>query len=80
MIAAIATSIDALAAGFSLSILNLGIVLLTVTTGIITFVLSIVGVQIGKKFGHILENRVELISGIVLIGIGIKILVDHLIS
>ena len=79
LLAAIATSIDALAAGFSLSILNLGILLLTITTGFVTFTMSIVGVQIGKKFGHILESRVEIISGLVLIGIGTKILIDHLI-
>lgn len=78
LIAAIATSIDALVAGFSLSILDLGILLLTVTTGIITLMLSMIGVQIGKRFGKILGNRVELISGLVLIGIGIKILIDHL--
>lgn len=80
IIASVATSIDALAAGFSLSILNLGILLLTITTGIITLVISIFGVHIGKRFGHILGSKVELISGFVLIGIGLKILTEHLIS
>lgn len=78
LIAAIATSIDALAAGFSVSLLEANIVLLVWVAGIVTLVISMTGVKIGKRFGHLLETSVELISGIVLILIGLKILIDHL--
>ena len=79
-LAAIATSIDALAAGFSLSILNTGIKLLILSTGIITALLSFIGVKIGKRIGLVFEHRMELVSGIILILIGCKILFDHLIG
>ncbi len=75
---AIATSIDALAVGLSLSFLNVSIWLPVIIIGLITFTLSFIGVHIGKKVGHIFGNRVELIGGLILIGIGIKILVEHL--
>lgn len=77
-IAAIATSIDALAAGLSISFLNENIMLLVITTGIVTAALSVIGVKIGKRLGHLFESRIELISGLVLILIGLKILIEHL--
>lgn len=80
LIASIATSIDALAAGFSLSILNTGIALLSISTGIITMSLAMMGVYLGRKMGHILNNKMEVVSGIVLILIGIKILIENLIA
>lgn len=80
LIAAIATSIDALAAGFSIALLEANICLLVITTGIVTFAAGVVGVKIGKRFGHLLESRVELFSGIVLIAIGAKILIEHLLT
>lgn len=78
ILAAIATSIDALAAGFSVSILKSGISLLAISAGLITLITSFCGVVIGKKFGHIFEKKIELISGSVLILIGLKILIEHL--
>ncbi len=80
IIAAIATSIDALAAGFSVSILKSGISLLAISAGIITLITSSLGVLIGRKFGHIFEKKIELISGSVLMLIGLKILIEHLLS
>lgn len=76
--AAFATSIDALAAGFSASLLNAGILLLTVSAGVITLFSSSLGVRIGNRYGHIFEKKVELASGLVLILIGAKILIEHL--
>lgn len=76
--AAFATSIDALAAGFSASLLNAGILLLTLSAGIITLLSSSLGVKIGNRYGHIFEKKVELAGGIVLILIGTKILIEHL--
>jgi len=78
IILSIATSIDALAVGFSLSFLNLQIIIPAIIIGIITFSISFLGVFLGKQFGHIFENRLEQIGGLILIGIGIKILFEHL--
>lgn len=75
----IATSIDALAVGLSFSVLNVHIIEPVVIIGIVTFLLSLLGVYIGGKFGALFENKIELIGGIVLIGIGIKILLEHLL-
>jgi len=75
---AIATSIDALAVGLSLSFLNVSIWLPVIIIGLITFTFSFIGVHIGKKVGHLFGNRVELIGGLILIGIGIRILIEHL--
>lgn len=78
LILSIATSIDALAVGLSITILGISIVTLAITTGIITFTLSFFGVYIGGKFGHILQNKVEPLGGIILIMIGLRILLEHL--
>lgn len=80
LLAAIATSIDALAAGFSLSLLDADIKLLIITTGLVTAVLSFIGVKIGKRIGKVFESKIELISGVVLILIGLEILLEHLIN
>ncbi|NIP24641.1 MAG: hypothetical protein GWN67_09970 [Phycisphaerae bacterium] len=80
LLLSIATSIDALAVGITLSILKDSIVLAVAIIGLITFVLSYLGVYIGKKVGHFFEGQIEAIGGIVLIGLGIKILIEHLIS
>jgi putative Mn2+ efflux pump MntP len=75
----IATSIDALAVGLSFSILKVQIILPVVIIGAITFILCLVGVYIGNRVGHFFENKLELIGGLILIGIGIKILIEHLV-
>lgn len=75
---AIATSIDALAVGLSFSVLKVVIIFPVIVIGLVTFILSFTGVYIGGKFGSIFENKIELIGGLVLIGIGIKILIEHL--
>ncbi len=74
----IATSIDALAVGVSLSFLKVEIILPAVIIGIITFFLSLAGVFIGSRFGHLFESKIEMVGGLILIGIGIKILIEHL--
>lgn len=76
----IATSIDALAIGITLSFLQVSIALAVTIIGLITFVLSYLGVYIGKKVGHFFEGQIEAIGGLILIAIGIKILIEHLIS
>jgi manganese efflux pump family protein len=71
---AIATSLDALAVGLSFSILNITITEPVIIIGIITFILSFTGVYLGEKFGTLFGNRIDIIGGIILIGIGLKIL------
>lgn len=75
MLLAIATSIDAMAAGFSLTLLNVNIYLACLIIGVTTFAFSWAGVQIGKNSGTWLESKAEIFGGVVLILIGIKILV-----
>lgn len=77
---AVATSIDALAVGITLSFLLAGsIVVAVMIIGLITFVLSYVGVYIGESIGHFFEAGLEAAGGLVLLGIGTKILVQHLL-
>lgn len=77
LILAIATSIDALAVGLSLSFLKMAIVTPAIIIGTVTFTLSFIGVFLGNISGHFFENKIEIIGGLILIGIGIKILVEH---
>lgn len=78
LILSIATSIDALAVGLTLSFINVDIITPAVVIGVVTFAFSFAGVYIGDRFGHFLESKIEIVGGIVLIGIGVKILHDHL--
>ena len=73
----IATSIDALAVGLSYSFLDGSIVTPAVIIGVITFSLSFLGVYIGKRFGNYFE-KIGLLGGLILIGIGIRILSEHI--
>jgi putative Mn2+ efflux pump MntP len=77
LILAIATSIDAMAAGFTLSLLKLNPYLSMIIIALVTFVFSIVGNYIGIKGGGFLEDKAEKIGGIVLILIGLKILIEQ---
>ena len=75
---AIATSIDALAVGISLAALDRPIVESATIIGVVTFIISIVGVYIGNFFGNIYKKRAELAGGIILVLIGVKILCEHM--
>lgn len=75
---AIATSIDALAIGITLSFLDTNIILASLSIGTITFILSFFGVIFGNKFGYKYEDKAEIFGGIILIFIGLKILLEHL--
>ena len=75
---ALATSIDALAVGVTLSFLRVEIVPAVSFIGIITFLLSAAGVKIGHTFGIRYKARAEFCGGIILILIGLKILIEHL--
>ncbi len=73
----VATSIDALATGITLTLVSASIFLAALIIGLVTFILSLAGVLLGKKFGHIFENKIEALGGIILIILGIKILLEH---
>ncbi len=77
LLLAIATSIDAMAAGFTLTLMSTTIITSVLIIGLTTFIFSYGGVIIGSKGGAFLESKAELLGGIVLIGIGLKILIQH---
>ena len=77
-ILAIATSIDALAVGITFAFLKVDLLTAVTLIGVITFALSLMGVKIGNKFGDKYERKAELIGGIILILMGLKILLEHL--
>lgn len=74
LILAIATSIDAMAAGFALTLLDVGPFLACLIIGITTFLFSFLGIFVGIKSGTWLESKAELFGGVVLILIGFKVL------
>lgn len=76
----IVTSIDAFIIGMSLAFLKLPVLTSVTIIGIITFLLSFIGVHFGKKLGVILQNKAEIFGGLILIGLGIKILLEHILS
>jgi len=78
LVLSVATSIDALAVGISFAFLHVSIITPVIVIGIITFFLSFIGVFIGNKVGQLFSKKIEIIGGIILISIGIKILVEHL--
>lgn len=75
---AIATSIDALAVGVSFAFLDVNVWLAVTAIGVVTFVLSFVAVFVGFRLGTRFRRPAEIAGGLVLIGIGIQILVEHL--
>ena len=77
---AIATSIDALAVGITFAFLQVNIASAVSIIGIITFVISIIGVKLGNVFGTKYEKNAEIIGGSILILMGLKILIEHLLG
>jgi len=78
MVLSVATSIDALAVGLTLAMLNVSIWFPSLIIGLVAGVLTIVGMLLGRRLNGHWGPRVEILGGLVLIGIGIKILVEHL--
>ncbi|MDD6033450.1 MAG: manganese efflux pump MntP family protein [Oscillospiraceae bacterium] len=75
---AVATSIDALAVGVTFAFLRVDIVPAVSFIGIVTLLLSMVGVKVGNVFGSRYKSRAELAGGIILVLMGVKILIEHL--
>jgi len=75
---AIATSIDALVVGITLSLIKIPFILSISIIGLVTFVVCFLGFLFGEKLGSRFGKRIEILGGLVLIGIGTKILLEHL--
>jgi putative Mn2+ efflux pump MntP len=74
----VATSIDALAVGLSFAFLRIFIATPIIVIGIVTFLLSFLGVFAGNRFGKFFGKRIKTVGGLILIGIGLRILIEHL--
>jgi manganese efflux pump family protein len=75
----IATSLDALAVGLSFAFLDVNIWLAITTIGVTAFIISAIGFVLGKKVGKVFGKRAEIIGGIILLVIGLRILLTHLL-
>ena len=80
LILAVATSIDALMVGLSFAFLQTSILEPILLIGLVTFSLSFVGFFFGCGLGQVFGNRIKVFGGLILIGIGLRILLDHLLS
>jgi manganese efflux pump family protein len=80
LVLSVATSIDALAAGLSFAVLGVAIVAPALIIGAVTFCMSFAGVALGARGGHLFEKKIEVLGGGVLIVIGLKILLSHLLA
>lgn len=78
IILAVATSIDALAVGITFAFLKVNLWFSVIIIGVVAFILSVIGVKIGNRFGNKYEKKAELVGGALLILIGLKILLEHL--
>lgn len=74
----IATSIDAMAIGVTFAFLQTDIYTAAGVIALVTFALCVAAVYIGKKLGSLLESKAEMLGGLILIGLGFKILLEHL--
>ena len=73
----LATSIDALAVGLSLALIDYSIAVPALVIGIVTFIFSYIGVKMGCTLNKLLGKKVEIFGGIILIFIGIKVVIEH---
>jgi len=76
----IAVSIDALAIGLSLGLLGITIWTPAIVIGLVTGALSLIGLRVGNDFGERYGKPVEIFGGLVLIGIGVRIVISHLMG
>jgi len=76
-ILAVATSIDALAAGITLPMMGAPLLLSIVTIGVTTAILSVLGLFAGHRFGAMLGSKLDIVGGLILIGLGLKIFIEH---
>lgn len=79
LILSIATSIDAFSIGITFSLFKVNLLTSIVLIGLITFILCLIGVHLGKYIGNKLDKKAQIFGGIILIIIGLKILLEHFI-
>lgn len=77
---AVATSVDALAIGFSLALLEIHIFAVSAVIGVVAAFMTLVGIRIGEKTANITSNKAFIIGGIILILVGINILFEHIFN
>ena len=75
---AVATSIDALAVGVTMAFLDVNVWIASSTIGVITFIISVVGLYLGSRVGAKLGDKAGILGGLILIAIGIKMVIEHL--
>jgi putative Mn2+ efflux pump MntP len=76
----VAVSIDALAVGLSLAMLQVNVFLPAAIIGVVTAALSLVGLLIGHRLGTAFGKRMEIVGGVILIAIGLRIVLSHLLQ
>lgn len=79
VILSVATSIDAMAVGLSLALINTPILQASIIIGLVTLGLSLFGLLVGYKLGERFGKRMEIVGGLILIGIGLRILATHIL-
>jgi putative Mn2+ efflux pump MntP len=77
---AVGTSLDAFAVGLSFALLNIMIWEIGIVIGVVTFLASMTAIRIGKAAGSRLGQRVEIVGGLILVAIGIKIFLEHMLA
>lgn len=77
---AVATSIDALAVGVSFAVMQVNIFTAAAFIGTVTFVCCIIGAMLGRRFGLLLGSRAQVFGGVILVGIGVHIFLEHMIG
>ncbi|MCB9632069.1 MAG: manganese efflux pump [Sandaracinus sp.] len=80
LVLAVATSIDALAIGVMLPVLEAPLVPSVTIIGVVTAAMSVLGLHLGRRFGAMFGRRLDALGGVVLVGLGVKILVEHLLD
>ena len=79
LILAIATSIDALMVGLSFAFLDTSIIEPILVIGVITLMLSVIGFFFGCGLGRVFGNKIKIVGGLILIVIGLRILLEHIL-
>jgi putative Mn2+ efflux pump MntP len=78
LVLSVATSIDALAVGLSLGVIKSGILFPAAVIGVVCFLMTIIGARLGPVVARVVGRRAELLGGLILIGIGVRVLIEHL--
>ncbi len=79
LVLCVATSLDAMAVGLSMAMLNTPVLIPALIIGVITYGLSMFGLNAGGKLGETFGKRMELVGGLILVGIGVKIVINHIL-